>query len=210
MQKKRMVIFGGSGFVGQAIAKRALANQYEVVSISRSGRPDQTDAWLNQITFVKSDVFDPTQWQDVIQPGDCLVDAIGILTQKKAKHITYRRFHYDIVELIIKTVKDIDNLSFIYISASQGIPFHSGYLREKQRAEVFLKHLPLQTAIVRPSLLYGPGRKYSTEMAKGIIQAKKIPGMAYLFKSFEPRPVEWVGDQVILKLEALTKEKDIH
>lgn len=210
MNKKRIVIFGGSGFVGQAIAKRALANQYEVISISRSGRPDQTDAWLNQITFVKGDVFDPTQWQDVIQPGDCLVDAIGILTQKKAKQITYQRFHYDIVELIIKTVKDIENLSFIYVSASQGIPFHSGYLREKQRAEVFLEHIPLQTAIVRPSLLYGPGRKYSTELAKAIIQAKKIPGIAYLFKAFEPRPVEWVGDQVMLTLEELTNKKDIH
>lgn len=197
MEKQRIVIFGGSGFVGQAIAKRALANQFHVISISRSGRPQQDAPWLDQIDFIKADVFEAKQWQDVIRKGDILVDAIGILTQKKAKNMTYTRYHYEIVEIIVQAVKHIEELSFIYISASQGVPFHSGYLREKQRAEVYLDHVPLQTGVVRPSLLYGDGRKYSKEMAHAIITAKKIPLVAYFFRSFEPRPVEWVGDQVV-------------
>ncbi|WP_297075771.1 NAD-dependent epimerase/dehydratase family protein [uncultured Enterococcus sp.] len=203
MEKQRIVIFGGSGFVGQAIAKRALANQYEVISISRSGRPKGTEPWFDQIQFIQADVFDAKQWHDTIKTGDILVDAIGILTEKKAKNLTYRRYHYEIVKIITQAVSDIKHLSFIYISASQGVPFHPGYLREKQRAEVFLENIPLPSAIVRPSLLYGKGRKYSTEMAKAIFISKKIPGVAWLLRSFEPRPVEWVGDQVIAKLTQL-------
>jgi len=50
----KVCIFGGNGFVGSAVARKAVARGWHVVSFSRSGTPFATPAghtpsWVNEV-----------------------------------------------------------------------------------------------------------------------------------------------------------------
>ena len=50
--KGRILILGGSGFLGQAVARRAILEGYKVVSISRRGKPPKIDENLIGIQYI--------------------------------------------------------------------------------------------------------------------------------------------------------------
>jgi len=190
---KRVVIFGGSGFVGQSIAKQLAAADYQVISISRSGKPKQVEPWMEQVKWVRADVFTPTDWQEHVKSGDVLIDAIGLLVENKAKQLTYQRYHYELVKLMVTSLGSSQPDLFIYVSAAHGLPFHQGYLYWKKQAEAFLEKQSFPVAFIKPSLLYGEGRKYSRAMARMILFSKKLPIIQQALALIKPQPVEKVG-----------------
>ncbi len=56
MKINRLLIFGGNGFVGQAIAKRALQNGLKVVALSRNGLPHDIQHDLDKTPNFKENV----------------------------------------------------------------------------------------------------------------------------------------------------------
>ncbi|KAI5081539.1 hypothetical protein GOP47_0001282 [Adiantum capillus-veneris] len=55
VQTEKMVVLGGSGLVGSAVCKAAVGQGIDVVSLSRSGRPSYTDAWVDQVVRIAGD-----------------------------------------------------------------------------------------------------------------------------------------------------------
>jgi NADPH:quinone reductase-like Zn-dependent oxidoreductase len=52
VKSQKILVLGGSGFVGTAICKAAVARDIEVMSLSRSGRPSYLDPWLDRVTWI--------------------------------------------------------------------------------------------------------------------------------------------------------------
>ncbi|KAL9267133.1 hypothetical protein AKJ16_DCAP14347 [Drosera capensis] len=52
IKAERLVVLGGSGFVGSAICKAAVSKGIEILSLSRSGRPSYNDPWVDQVSWV--------------------------------------------------------------------------------------------------------------------------------------------------------------
>ena len=53
----KVIIFGGSGFLGQQIAKILVQRQHQVISVSRHGKPATLSAsWSHQVQWICSDV----------------------------------------------------------------------------------------------------------------------------------------------------------
>lgn len=197
MNVSRVIIFGGSGFVGQALSKAALSKHDQVISISRSGKPRQDESWMNQVKWISADVFQPAEWEEIIQPKDHIIDAIGILFEKKTKGVTYEKVHYQAAKQIAEVAKKKGVHSVVYLSATIGLPFFPAYLQQKQRAEqVILENIP-SAIIVKPNLMYGPQRKGTIQLAKVILAVKKIPFIPYSLKRITPEKVEVVAKEVI-------------
>ncbi|CAN1748862.1 Uncharacterized protein At1g32220, chloroplastic [Linum perenne] len=70
VKSEKIVVLGGSGFVGSAICKAAVEKGIEVVSLSRSGRPSLNAPWVDQVTWVpgKSRIFSPDFDSSIIIP----------------------------------------------------------------------------------------------------------------------------------------------
>lgn len=193
----RIIVFGGSGFVGQALLKAALAEQFQVVSISRSGKPISNEPWMDQVEWLSADVFDPKKWAEVIQPKDYVIDSIGILFEKKAQGITYEKFHYQAAKLISEVAAKNKSRGLVYISAAIGLPFFSGYLTQKIRAEKIVRKNFPSALIVKPNFIYGEQRKGTAAIAKLIRLMKKIPLINYFFRKLQPEKVDTVANEVI-------------
>ncbi|TXG54205.1 hypothetical protein EZV62_019461 [Acer yangbiense] len=66
VKSERVVVLGGSGFVGSAICKAAVTKGIEVVSLSRSGRPTYPGSWVDQVTWI------PGKFYSYLFQMDCL------------------------------------------------------------------------------------------------------------------------------------------
>ncbi|GAA5990754.1 hypothetical protein JCM5350_007357 [Sporobolomyces pararoseus] len=86
----KICVFGGSGLVGSSIAKKAVKRGWNVVSVSRSGKPFRTPAghspaWVDQVEWTKGTPFDPTSYAKVLPSCDALVSTLGILLEDDYK-----------------------------------------------------------------------------------------------------------------------------
>ncbi|GAA5938264.1 hypothetical protein JCM3775_002931 [Rhodotorula graminis] len=86
----KVCIFGGNGFVGSAVARKAVARGWQVVSVSRSGTPFATPAghtpsWVNEVEWRKGSPFDPATFDSVLPSCDALVSTLGTLFETTYK-----------------------------------------------------------------------------------------------------------------------------
>ena len=77
---KRLLVLGGSGFVGREVCRNAVACGYEVTSLSRRGvSPDPSDSALAQVDWVSGDANDAATIEGLVAKADAVVHAIGLL-----------------------------------------------------------------------------------------------------------------------------------
>src|SRR5277367_1176887 len=95
MPPPRIVVFGGSGFLGthppflfhslitgSHICRAAIQRSCHVTSISRSGAPANHDT---TITFARGDIFAPEGYRDVLRGATAVVYSAGMLLEGEYK-----------------------------------------------------------------------------------------------------------------------------
>lgn len=69
-EQKQVIVFGGSGFVGQNVCQAALRMGADVVSVNRSGAPPGKDkAWKDKVRWVQADIFKPEDYAAEVRPA---------------------------------------------------------------------------------------------------------------------------------------------
>ncbi|KAK4115350.1 NAD(P)-binding protein [Canariomyces notabilis] len=92
---KRIIVFGGNGFVGSRICRAAVARNWDVTSISRSGEPHWSSvtssasppSWSNKVAWERGDIFRPAQWVSLLRGADYVVHSLGILLEADYKGV---------------------------------------------------------------------------------------------------------------------------
>lgn len=80
VQPKRVLVIGGTGFVGQEVCKIAVQRGFSVKSLSRRGlNPDESDDLLNQVMWTSGDATDVAVVTEAAKDTDCVVHAAGLL-----------------------------------------------------------------------------------------------------------------------------------
>ena len=74
MNKKRVVLAGGSGFLGQALAKELLQRDYEVVGLTRELRERDED---DEVKEVEWDGENPDEWIQCLNGAEAVVNLAG-------------------------------------------------------------------------------------------------------------------------------------
>ncbi|PHH64666.1 hypothetical protein CDD81_4107 [Ophiocordyceps australis] len=96
---KRLVVCGGSGFLGSRICKYAVARGWEVTSLSRSGEPkwktisSSPDAppWAHKVSWERADVLRPVTYASLLRGADYVVHSMGILFELDYKGLVSGR-----------------------------------------------------------------------------------------------------------------------
>eukprot|EP00889_Picochlorum_renovo_P006146 jgi/Picre1/33176/NNA_008501.t1 len=76
----KVVVFGGSGFVGSKVCQQAIDMGLDVISVSRSGRPGflSGSAWADSVDWVRSDgTKSDGVWKEVLHGSAGVVSTIG-------------------------------------------------------------------------------------------------------------------------------------
>lgn len=151
----RLVVFGGTGFIGTRVLRHALASGLRVASVSRSGQPMSPDPSLHGVEWLKGDVEDKADLSRVLDGADSVISCIGAF----GSNDFMRRINGHANVGLAEAAAGAGVRRFAYISAAVFRPVAAvapGYFDGKRIAEEGVaKHFGADGAILRPPAVYG-------------------------------------------------------
>ncbi|MDR6643742.1 NADH dehydrogenase [Luteibacter sp. 1214] len=173
MNAQRIVILGGTGFVGGTLVPRLAADGHSLLLLSRNRENRRHSAVGRQVTTVSADVYDPAVLRRHIAGADAVINLVGILSESGRQ--TFQRAHVELIRLIIEAcqatgVHRLHQMSSL--KAGQGL---SRYLRSRGEAEALVKASTLDWTIYQPSTIFGPGDGLVTRFDKLLRVAPVMP-----------------------------------
>ncbi|KAJ5832939.1 hypothetical protein N7474_001250 [Penicillium riverlandense] len=99
MAAKRLVVAGGSGFLGSRICKSAAARGWSVTSLSRSGEPRwetvtdsrERPSWASSVEWARADMLKPESYKSFLNGASAVVHTMGILLEADYKGVVQGR-----------------------------------------------------------------------------------------------------------------------
>eukprot|EP01041_Mallomonas_annulata_P012270 gene12270-25791_t len=169
MIAKKLLVFGGNGFVGQRVCKNAVKLGMEVISINRSGPPHTDQPWRKNVKWVKGDANCLAEWADEIKGASAVVSCIGAFGSNDAME----RINGDLNIKLVSSALHSGVERFIYVSTVENnLPdfILKGYFNGKRRAEqAVLDAFPFTGTVLRPGFMYGTRQVGSYSIPLGLV-----------------------------------------
>lgn len=151
----RIIIAGGTGFVGSHLVRRLIAEDHHPTLIVRK-TPQSKISIPDDATVI---VHDPTTLFDKLDlEADAMINLVGIIREFPSKGITFEKAHFEVTKNLVDLAENNNIDRFLQMSAlGVGPEAKTGYLKTKFKAEEYLKSSSLNWTIFRPSMIIGPG-----------------------------------------------------
>jgi NADH dehydrogenase len=183
-----VTLFGGGGFLGRYVAQELLKAGARV----RIAERDPRDAWflkplggLGQTQFVSADITRPESAARAARGSDAVINLVGILKGD------FERVHVVGARNAAAAAREAGADAFVQISAIGADPRSpSAYGRTKSEGEAAAREAFPGTAILRPSILFGPEDRFVNRFAR-MVQLMPVVPMIRPKARFQPA---WVND----------------
>jgi uncharacterized protein YbjT (DUF2867 family) len=189
---KKLVVLGGTGFVGRAVCREAVQRGWRVSSLSRRGTPQGLDSLLEKVEWKQGSALDPNVYKDLFAGQDYVVHSIGTLFESNPIYnmyknqpvnyeASYKALIRDTLELASEAAAGSGIKSFGYVSAARygaiGKALLAKYIAMKEEAEeLLLKHEEFKKVIVRPGFMYGTDRWATIPISAGVTLTSLFTG----------------------------------
>jgi uncharacterized protein YbjT (DUF2867 family) len=194
----RIIIAGGTGFVGNALVHVLIDNGHQVLLLQRSqSRTKQTQ--LPDVEVVGVDLEKPIISDDI--KGDAIINLVGIIREFPSRGITFHKAHFQVTKNLIDFAQNEGIRRFLQMSAL-GVKADAttGYEQTKYAAECYLRESGLDWTIFRPSIIIGPGGGL-VQLLSGMIQ--RLPVVPIVGNGqYKVQPI-YVGDVISGFVKAL-------
>ena len=191
MAAQRIVVLGGSGFVGGHLCARLAAAGHELVVPTRSRERSRRLILLPTIDVVETDIHEPAKLDAVVRGADAVVNLVGILNPWG--RYSFERVHVELARNVVAACRAGGVPRLMHMSAlNAASDGPSDYLKSKAEAEAIVAASPLAWTVFRPSVIFGPDDHLLTLFAR---LAHALPVLALPAADAKFQPV-WVGDVV--------------
>ena len=211
MNMKKIVVLGGSGFVGAHVCENLVRDGWHITVLTRRRHHARSVVHLPGLVVIECDVYNAHALNRVVAGHDALVNLVGILHGSQAD---FQRAHVGLAQRVaiactMGGVKRVVHVSALGVDEGQPDAAPSVYLRSKGEGEAVL----IQAAtgalsltrdvfgltVIRPSLIFGPEDRSINLFAK----AQRIFPVILLANSharFQPVWVQDVAQAVVRSL----------
>ncbi len=196
----RLLVVGGSGFIGRELCRQAVKAGHEVRSVSRSGRPDigvgPGTNWAESVEWTSADLFSPHVWRDRLRGVDAVVHSVGIAHEEPTNGVTFERLNGDAAILTALEAERAGVNTFVFLSSAVNYPTaRQAYLQSKRRAEQAIGDLNLETVVLRPGPVYGPNQPHFPRPLNLLCDlVDRVPALTTRLGESRPISVERVGE----------------
>jgi NADH dehydrogenase len=211
----KVFLTGATGFVGKYMLERLLADGHAVRAALR-GMPGQNARLVghtqhigrkDDFQWVHGDVVDGSRLEQGMQGCDAVIHLVGIIVEKGSN--TFERVHHlgtrNVVEAAKRSgIRRFVQMSALWVRADSAAPYQT----TKWKGEEEVRRSGIPFCILRPSLIFGEGDGFVTQMMETMRSAplfRPVPGDG------KPkfRPI-FIDDVTACFLRALTYEAAIN
>lgn len=171
MKIERVVLIGGSGFVGSAVANRLAGAAVEVVVPTRRASRARHLLLLPTVEVVEADVHDPATLAHLVSGVDAVINLVGILHSRSGSPYgrDFARAHVELPQKIVAACHAARVPHLVHVSALGASPDGpSEYLRSKAAGEAAVRaggDAPAWT-VLRPAVMFGRDDHFTNLFAK--------------------------------------------
>jgi len=170
----RVFIAGATGYMGQRLAERLLANGHRVIALARPGSENRLPTGCRPAL---GNALNGTTFQHKLGNADTFVQLVGVAHPSPAKAREFREIDLKSCEesLAVAVVNRIQH--FVYVSVAHPAPVMKAYMAVRTECEEKIRASGLNATILRPWYVLGPGHywPYALKPFYGI--ARQIPGL---------------------------------
>lgn len=200
MNPKRVVIVGGSGFIGSAIANRLCEAGIRVLIPTRRRSRAGHVLLLPNVEVVEADVHDPAALANLFAGADAVINTVGVLHSRSGTPFgpDFARAHVELPQKIVAACRAAGVPGLVHISAlGASIDGPSEYQRSKAAGELAIHAAGADIAwtILRPSVVFGRGDSFLNLFA-GLARSLPVLPLAGAGCRFQPVYVEDVAEAV--------------
>ena len=194
----KVLVTGGTGFVGREIVRQLLEAGHEVHVLARGNRaPSSTEN--GSIHWHQGDVLDSGSLGTMCSGMDAVIHLVGIISE--AGRSTFEAVHVKGSRSMVAAAKEAGIKRFVHISAlGTRAEARARYHRSKWEAEEIVRGSGLDWTIFRPSIIYGPGDGFVNLFAKIIRRSPIVPIIGSGESKFQPVPVAAVAKAFVKSL----------
>ena len=154
---KKIVIFGGNGFVGRHIIQKLCYFSCKIYVITRNKNEEKNLKILGnlgQISVILMDDYSPYKLEKILINTDIVINLIGILYETKAQSFEF--VHEEIPNLISRIATKVQVKNLIHFSALGVEKINeSKYARSKSNGEKIVTENFNSAIILKPSVVFG-------------------------------------------------------
>jgi NADH dehydrogenase len=195
---KKILILGGTGFVGRHLCEKLAEGPYRTTVVTRRRSNAKHLQTLPMVDIVETAGHDSTSLMPLLAEHDAVVNLIAIL------HGTEAAFDKAHVQLPLELVKACDAAGqrrIIHVSSlGADLNAPSMYQRSKARGEAVLLSSGLDISVLRPSVIFGAEDKFLNTFAS-LQQLFPFIPLAGSTARFQPVWVEDVAAALVKCIE---------
>jgi len=202
----RIVVTGGTGFIGREIVSRLLeGGQHEVAVTTRD--PGRGGPWAGRVELIQAFAGDPTSLGRAFARADVVMHAIQFPNhpvEDAAKGRTYLEVDGRGTATAARVAKAMGVRRFVYLSgAGAGQQRPEPWFRAKDIAEAAIRETGMEHALLRPSWIYGPGDR---SMSRFVSFCRYLPVVPVIGDGTTPVYPIYVKDVARAAAEAVRRE----
>ncbi len=197
MAMKKILVLGGTGFVGRHVCEKLVSLNICVTVPTRRRSNAQSIQLLPMLDVLEANIHDPATLAKLVAGHDAVVNLVAILHGDEA---SFERTHIEFPKKLAAACQQAGVKRLVHISAlGAALDGPSMYQRSKARGETVLQAAGLDLTILRPSVIFGTDDKFLNLFAslQKIFPVMPLAGAA---TRFQPVWVEDVAQAVVNSL----------
>jgi NADH dehydrogenase len=191
---KKILILGGTGFVGTHVCEKLVKQHCSVTVATRRSDNARHLQLLPLLEVAEVNVHDPAALTALVAGHDAVVNLVAILHGTEA---AFDRAHVQLPQKLVQACRASGVRRIVHISALGASPSSASlYQRSKARGEAVLLASKLDVTLLRPSVIFGAEDKFLNTFAALQATLPVIP-LAASGARFQPVWVEDVASAVV-------------
>lgn len=202
MTPARILVLGGSGFIGRHLVNVLCAQGYAVTVPTRRRERAKHLILLPTVDVVQADIHDDAVLDPMVAEHDAVINLVGTLHGRRAHPygIEFQRAHVDLPSRLHLAASRHGVRRLLHMSALGADPAGpSMYLRSKGGGEQIFLRSTLDVTVFRPSVVCGPDDHF-LNMLIGLQRRFPVLPLAGARTKFQPI---YVGDVVLAIVHAI-------
>lgn len=195
---KKILILGGTGFVGTHVCEKLMKQSCHVTVATRRRDSARHLQLLPMLEVAEVDVHDSVVLAALVAGHDAVINLVAILHGTEA---AFERAHVQLPEKLVQACLSNGVRRIVHVSAlGASLGSASLYQRSKARGEAILQNSGLDVTLLRPSVIFGAEDKFLNTFAALQTVFPVIP-LAASSARFQPVWVEDVARAVVCCLQ---------